>query len=474
MEKTVRINISHVLLFDTVVIGGGVAGSAAAISSARCGAKTLLVEADGALGGQAGIGLVTPLSSVRTPAGVSFGGLIDEILESTRELTKKYVSDGYMHQWQVTAPSMMRYALLKMATDAGVTLLFHSMLSEVLVEKDRISAVILSTKSGFVKVVAKNFIDASGDGDIIALSGDSYVTGSERGIFDQLIAADLDRNHTDLEKNVPYDKESQLQPSSLFFIMRGVDLERAMELNNKKITFGDLGITRERFDAWDFSGTLGFTVTDGRVPMPQNRVLVSPGRHPDEAVINMSRVTDVNGADAFSLSRGEVDAQLQLIAIVDFLKTFIPGFEHSYLTEVSSRLGIRESRRLVGRYKLSGLEVIRGARYADTVAKGYYLIDIHDPSGKFGAIGGEIKTDHFEIPFRALCSSKYKNLLAAGRCISADHVAHSATRIQGACILTGEAAGTAAALVKDTDIGACDVSIAELRKKLSEDGVNLE
>ncbi len=255
--------------------------------------------------------------------------------------------------------------------------------------------------------------------------------------------------------------------------MRNVDYKKASSLNNKKICWGDLEITKEKFEKWEFAGTEGFEIVSERVPTPQNRILVTHGRHKDEAVINMSRITNINGADAKELSKGEVHAQLQLIAIVDFLKTFIPGFENSYLSETSFRLGVRETRRLCGKYKLTGTDVISCRKFNDTICRGDYIIDIHDPLNKHAAIGGPINGDYYEIPFSSLCSKKFDNLLVCGRCISCDHIAHSATRIQGSCILTGQAAGTAAAISTKLKQPSCNISAQLLRKQLLSDNVKL-
>lgn len=460
---------------DTLVIGGGVAGSSAAIASARSGAKTILAEAGGTLGGQAGVGLVTPLSSEKSKSGISFGGLVEEIIEKTSELTKKYVCVNESEKDVYTiSPHILKYTLLKMASDSKVTLCFHTVLCDVETDDSKIISAILHDKSGFLRIKAKSFIDASGDADMVYLSGDDYVLGSERDVYKQLEKNSLDKVHGDGNTYEKYNGESLMQPVSLFFIMRGVDYKKACRLNNKSIHFGDLGITKDKFEKWKFAGTEGFEITSDCVPTPQNRVLVSHGRHKDEAVINMSRIININGADAEDLSNGEVRAQLQLIAIVDFLQAFIPGFENSYLVESSSRLGVRETRRLCGRYKLAGEDVINCCKFDDAVCQAEYIIDIHDPQGRKGAIGGNIKGDYYEIPFRSLCSKKFNNLLVCGRCISCDHVAHSATRIQGSCILTGQAAGTAAAISSSEGMPACDVPTEFLRKELVQNNVNLD
>ncbi|MBR5308242.1 MAG: FAD-dependent oxidoreductase [Clostridia bacterium] len=457
---------------NTFVAGGGVAGSSAAIASARGGAKTILCEMGGTLGGQAGIGLVTPLSSVTSKSRIPFGGLVKEIVDETSRLTEKYVIDdeSFGTAYNIS-PHILKYVLLKMASDAGVNVRFHTVLCDAETENGRIKSVIIKDKSGYTRVIADTYIDATGDADLVYLSEDNYVLGSESGIYDKLMGANLDKVHSDGGKSEKYHSDNLMQPVSLFFVMRGVDYEKASSLNNKNLYFGDLGITKERFEKWEFCGTPGFEIQSDFVPMPQNRVLMTRGRHSDEAVINMSRVININGADGDDLSRGEVICQLQLIAIVDFLKTFIPGFEKSYLVESSSRLGVRETRRLVGKYKLSGLDLINGSSFPDTVACGYYMIDIHDPQGKRNAIGGDLEMDYFEIPYRSLCSEKYNNLLVCGRCISCDHIAHSATRIQGCCITTGNAVGVASALTAKEGIAPCDLSPDSLRESLKKDGI---
>ena len=234
-------------------------------------------------------------------------------------------------------------------------------------------------------------------------------------------------------------------------------------------TFENMQLDMEAFKKEPFYNTCGFEDNGPLIPLPQGRVLISRSTTQDTAVVNMSRVIGIDGTDAESLNRGECLAQLQVIHLVDFLKKYIPGFEQAYCTESAVTLGIRETRRLKGTYMLSGTDAIQCKTFADAIARGSYIIDIHDPLGKNKAIGGQIKGDYYEIPLRCLESETYDNLFACGRCISADHVAHSSTRIQGTCMLTGQAAGTAAMFyAKD---GITDSN--RVRTRLMEDGMNL-
>jgi hypothetical protein len=341
-----------------------------------------------------------------------------------------------------------------------VDIRFHTNLIGAHGKDDVITHVILSSKSGFGKIRADSFIDATGDADLTVLSGAAYVQGSEAGVFEQLNQTGLNKAHFSDREYSGYSHDGMMQPVSIFFVMGGVEYARAAALNNKKLTYEDLGIPREEFAKLPYAGTPGFEENGDLVPLPQGRVLVSRGVRQDMAVINMTRLVGINGADADSLNRGELLTQLQLMAVVDLLKRYIPGFEKAYLMDSGCTLGIRETRRLVGEYVLSASEVIHCTRFEDAIARGSYIIDIHDPKGKNAAIGGEIKGMVYEIPYRSLKAVKNKNLHACGRCISVDHIAHSSTRIQGTCILTGQAAGTAAALAAadDTDVTALDTA----------------
>lgn len=464
---------SKLIKAKVVVVGGGVAGCAAALAAAREGVSTVLFETSGVLGGQAGLGIVTPLDSRFTNSGESFGGILKEISDEVCVLSEKYCTNNPNEgdHWQISAPHIVKYVLLKKLCDAGVEIRFHSTLCDVNTENGRITKIMVLEKSGFSEVSADVFIDATGDGDLFALAGCNFSLGSEAGVYSALSASGLDKRHDSTEK---YEgAQGVMQPVSIFFTMGGVDYEKASALNNKHLRFGDYGITKEKFEKWEFANTCGFEISDDSVPTPQGRVLVSRGTKSDVAVINMSRVVGINGTDADSLNEGEIKAQLQLIAIVDFLQKFVPGFEKSYLIQSGATLGVRETRRLIGDYVLNGNDVITCQDFTDAVARGSYIIDLHDPKGKSSAVGGNIKGDFYEIPYRCLISNDIENILVCGRCISADHIAHASTRIQGTCILTGEAAGTAAAMSVKRDILPVKLNGEDVRKQLKANKVHI-
>ncbi len=456
--------------YDVAIIGGGLAGAVAAIAASRCGAKATLIEQSGVLGGQATLGIVTPLSATGSVSGESFGGICEEIFTEILETSKNYAAppDAPCNYENIN-PHITKYVLLKKCIEAGVDVMFHTTLTGAVTADNNITEIEVFTKSGYGKIRAKSFVDTTGDGDLICLSDAGYFIGSEGNVYEELAEENLAHVLFEGEDKVIKADEKALQPVSAFFKLRGVDVEKAISYNNKSFRYEDLGIDREEFRQEDFYNTCGFEENGDLIPLPQGRILVLRGMAPDEAVINMSRVTGINGTDADSLNRGECLAQLQVMNLVRFLKKYVEGFENSYLTESASTLGVRETRRLRGKYVLKGTDAIRCVRFDDAVARGSYIIDIHDPMGKNKSIGGAIKGDFYDIPLRSLMSEKYDNLFAAGRCISADHVAHSSTRVQGTCMLTGQAAGTAAAQYCKDGV----VDYVKVRQTLISAGMNI-
>lgn len=474
--KTVEFTLNKTIKTEVLVVGGGVSGCSAALAAARSGAKVTLLESGGTLGGAAGIGIVIPLDAVCTRDGKSFGGILEELVHEIVKLGEKYCFNDNPEKPHnsIGSPHIIKYILLKNLVKADVNIKFHTTLVSADTQGNKVSRVIAQDKSGFYEIEADTFIDATGDADLVNFVGADCSLGSEPNVLDSLIANDMDRRHRTGNKYTGYVKDGVMQPASIFFYMGGVDVSKAAELNNKKLKFGDLGITKEKFLRWKFANTLGFEVTNDDIPTPQGRVLIYRGPREDVCSVNMSRVIGVNGADADSLNEGEIKAQLQLIAIVDFLQTFIPGFENSYLIQSANTLGIRESRRLKGRYVLSAMEAINCKSFEDAIARGSYCIDIHDPNGKSGAVGGDIKGNYYDIPYGCLLAKEYDNLLVCGRCISVDHVTHASSRIQGTCILTGQAAGTAAAMALKQDTTPADLDGKKLRKQLIADGMYLD
>lgn len=468
---TVTLSILSEEKCDLLVAGGGVAGCCAALAAARLGKKVILMDDCGVLGGQATLGMVAPISSICDRNGESFGGILDEILQEMRaECAKVGEAQGY-----TSAPSLLGLILTEKLDQAGVTVHFFTKLVAAERENRRITAVIAAAKSGLRRYRAQAFIDATGDADLTFFAKEETVLGSEPSVFDALAQAGLGQVHFE-HTQYHFPASGALQPVSVMFTVGGVeeqDCDLYAEYCNRRFTYQELGTTEEEYRQFPFAGRTGFEENGDYLPLPQGRFLFFKGVRKGEYTVNMSRVTGINGADAGSLDRGNMDAQMQVLPILELLRRFIPGFEHAYLIQASGRLGVRESRRLLGRRVFHGQEAFDCVPMPDVIAHGSYIIDIHDPTGKAMAIGGSIRGSAYDIPYGALLPQNTDNLWVCGRCISSDHVAHATTRIIGTCMLTGQAAGTAAALCLTEEKTNGEIDVAVLQRKLKADGVKL-
>ncbi len=462
---------------DVVVVGAGVAGTAAAIAAARGGKRTLLIERSGCLGGLVTNGHVSPFDAFKDTKGKTFGGIAQEIVDRMVELQNRVGCPN--SPAKRVGPHLFKVALLDLAIEAGVRILFHADLIKTIAENDEITNIIIHTKSGIEAVSAKMFIDATGDGDMFADAGEEFVMGCEAESGTELRTAGFDKMHFDINSSSKYDCDEvkdilAVQPCSVMFSMGNVDMaQNPIKYNNKNLKFEDLGIDRDEFFSLEYAGTVGFEENGDLIPLPQGRILFFPSGRPNELIVNMSRVIGVDGTDAVALSEASVIAHKQVVYLADFLKRYVPGFEDSYLIESSNILGVRETRRLVGQYFLKGIEAIECKHFDDEIACGSYIIDIHDPFGKGRALGGPIHGESYGIPYGCIAPKTIKNLLVCGRCISVDHIAHSSTRIQGTCVMTGQAAGAAAAVALDTNTTVQTVDVQKVREALRNDGVLL-
>ncbi|MDD5602832.1 MAG: FAD-dependent oxidoreductase [Eubacteriales bacterium] len=460
---------------DVIVLGGGPAGICAAIAAARRGAAVTLVEKSGCLGGMATLGLVGPIAATKSNSGNDFGGIMRELLDKISETARDIcLADSFPE----FSPPSARYVFLKTLLDEGVNILFHSLVTGAEAEGGRLRSVELQTKGGARIVEGKVFVDCTGDGDLMEYTGIPYIMGSEAESIRMLEENRLDKIH-EMEGSKAEKYINKLQPVSNMFIMGNVNIDDAKGYINRELTFDGLGIPCDEFLKQpyiiDMEGFEPFEDSD-RIPLPQGRILFFRTARKGEVVINMTRVRGIDGTDPIQLSHGEIISQLQAYAIIKFLRKYIKGFESSYLIEFAPSTGVRETRRLKGKYVLTADDAINCRKFSDAIACGSYIIDIHDPVGRNKALGGRIKGDCYDIPYRSLICEKMKNILFAGRCISCDHVAHSSLRVMGTCMLTGQAAGTAAAISISKEGTAGDVTLLDgivIRKCLEADGVRI-
>jgi hypothetical protein len=423
--------------YEVAVLGGGPAGIAAAVAAARAGRRTLLIERYGFLGGMG------------TAAGVTnFCGLHANVHGEMHRVVQGIASDLLARIDRLgglNAPHLILGKILAQAYDTAaykiaaddllashkVDILFHALGAGVVMQDARrIGALMVETKAGRQAVAAELFIDCSGDGDLAAWAGAAFEVGDNAG--------------------------SMLYPS-MMFRLNGIDPERAGE------AWRTIPALMEKAEA---SGTHRF---------PRKAAIVRPQRSPIEWRVNFTQLarpdgSAINGLDPDDLTRGEIDGRRQAIEAFNFLRT-VPGFERSYIVDLPPQLGIRETRRVIGGYMLSGDDVLGCAGFEDSIGVNGWPMESHvagDVIFKFPPIPQSRGFN--ELPYRMLVPAAIDNLLMAGRCASMTHDGQSAARVSGACFAMGEAAGTAAALALSGNTLPRDIAVGKLQHRLQQAG----
>lgn len=439
---------------EVVVCGGGPAGINAALAAGRSGAKTLLIERYGFLGGMSTIALVYPWMTFHTMEGKQvIGGIAQEIVDRlmAEGASPGHVRDtvGFVNTITPYDPEVYKTLIYDMLREAGVTVLLHSFMDEVQTDGERIVSIGLTTKSGRFTVRGEQYIDTSGDADLAYLSGAPCLQGR--------------------------DGDKRTQPMTMKFRMRGVDLDR---VKRYMLDHPDEFYPKTPFDELEqlpLSGVLGFYKhwKAANLPINRDQVLFFTGPAPDEVLVNTTRVQGLDGTDVRDLTEAEVLGRKQVRMVADFMRKELPGFERASLSSVGAQIGIRESRRIDGQYVLQAEDVVGGRRFDDCVARSGYPIDIHDPSGK-GVQAAWVQGDGaYDIPYRCLLPKQVRNLLVAGRCISTSHEALATTRLTPSCMATGQAAGTAAGLAARQGVTPAEVDIGQLQAELRKGGALL-
>ena len=396
--------------YDVIVAGGGPAGIAAAVSAARLGAKTALIERYGILGGMLTSGHVQPILG-RAQGRTMYDEIVELLTKGHEDAPKMVTRNGAEIGFDLEEA---KFRLLKLCVDNGVYVYLQTVVADVLKEENRITGVKVCTPMGLTELHAKVVVDSTGDGFVAALAGAPFEIGR------------------------PSDRKCQ--PVTLEFTVDNVD--------------ESIGIT-----AW--GGSDPVTLPDGtkysdackaanaRGELPENVTIVRLHRtaNPGERNVN---ATQVNGRDSLTVE-GIVESELllrqQVQPIMDFLRKTAPGFANARVKSSASTLGVRETRRFVGEYVISDTDVEVGARFEDVVVhKAWFLIDIHNPAGGGQAEKRSQPATPYDIPYRSLVPLKIDGLLLSGRNISGTHRAHASYRVMGVALATGQAAGMAAAL----------------------------
>lgn len=432
--------------FDVVVLGGGPAGIAAAAAAAGNGARVLLLERYGFLGGMGTAAGVTNFCGLHANV---FGeirqvvhGVADDLLDRMRALdglNAPHLVLGKIHA-QAYDMSAFKCAADQLLLARGVQILFHALACGVSRgPSGAIDAILLETKSGRLAVRARCFIDCSGDADLAHWAGVPTEKGDEAG---------------------------HLLYPTLMFRVGNVDAGRAGEAWRT---------IPQRMEEAERSGTFRF---------PRRGAIVRPQKHAYEWRVNVTQMKNrdgsaTDGTDARSLSEGELEGRRQIVDYLAFLRTRVPGFEAAYALDIAPQLGIRETRRLVGEAMLTGEDVVGCADFADSIGVNGWPLEQH--------VAGDVRwawppipesRGYNQLPFRMLLprastAGGVDNLLVAGRCASMTHDGQSAARVSGACFVMGQAAGTAAALAMQQGCTPHALPVAALQARLQEQGAFL-
>lgn len=468
---------------DVVIAGGGTAGVAAALAAAREGAKAMLVERYGFLGGMitagnAGLTMYTKYSGdtwehakdektlETNPKEVQIaGGIIREI---TERLLREKIGKGNSNtfgSYVFTSAEDFKCLLFRMMKESDVKLRLHTLVVDVIRENNTIRGVVVESKSGRQFIPARQFIDATGDGDLAARAGVPFTVG---------VTAD--------DICAPHARIGEMQPVGVMFKVGNCDLGKTLDwLTENPQRFQEHPFARFSLETVKKNYENGDTATmiirydgiklDGAIPDCCIQVYNLP--LPGVVTLGCPCISNIDGCNADDLTRAEVLMTDMVDHWTDTLRSTIPGFENIFLLDCP-QIGVRETRHIQGEYVLNLMDIYKQMDFEDSIGLGSHPIDtiprpawLKDPETAYPSRW------FFQIPYRSLVVRKIDNLLIAGRCISATHEASGCIRPTVQCMITGEAAGTAAALCVRENVNPGKLDTKLLRRKLEKNGALL-
>ncbi len=459
------LNVQSGPAYDVIVMGGGVSGSIAAIAAARLGARTLLVEEQGYLGGSLTSMGVGPMMSFHNGAGEQLvRGLPDELI---MRLQRRGASPGHIPDTTTYCSTVtpfdseeLKIELETMLAEAAGEVLYHTQLAAVERAGTRVARIIVCNKAGLTALSAKTFIDATGDGDLSSRAGATFQLGRDRDQVAQPMTMNLKLGNIDTDAIRAY---VQAHPED-FEWAHGVATGLARLAISPRLSLSGY------LSAWKAARERG------EVDVPRDNVLFFETATPGVVIVNTSRVQGLDATNPFDLSRAESLGRRQCAQIFAFLRRNCAGFAHAIRMDTAPKIGVRESRHIEGLHRITADELVNERAFPDPIALGGYPIDIHSPSGE--------KTDSvhmrpdisYQIPLRSLLVAEPTNLVVVGRCISATHEAAAAFRVTPIAMAIGQAGGVTAALAARDPQGAgatAAVPYAEVRAHLLAQGACL-
>ncbi len=414
---------------DVLVVGGGPGGIGAAVSAARNGAKTILVERFGSFGGTWTAGILSAIMPYPYVRGI-FSEVIAVWAKAGGWVDNGWgKNDGHGGAGNYDSETA-KVTLDQLVVKAGVTPYFFAQVTAVIRDGDRLRGVIIESKEGRQVILAKMIIDSSGDGDVSVLAG---------------VPADQGR-----------DSDGGVQPMTMIFKMTGVDDERAA--------------ASRRADP-DFARAWQAAKARGEVTVPREDVLAGRNPKPGEWNFNTTRIINKDGTKLRDVTDAMIEGRRQVAEVAAFLRKNVPGFEHAVVSETAPHIGVRETRRIRCDYTVTAKDIIEVVPFGDCIARGNWFIDIHSPTGEGTERIHPPEGKWYEIPYRSIRAQGVENLLIASRCIDSTHEAHAAIRITPQVMAIGEGAGAAAALcVKQGLTSTRQLDVNLLRETLRKQG----
>lgn len=425
--------------YDVIVAGGGPAGCAAAAAAAREGAATLLIEQTGALGGMGTSGLVPTWAPFTDKIRIIYRGIAESVFNKSRS-QMPHVSPDRL-EWVPIDAEKLKVIYDELTAQYGVDVLFHSVLAGAVTTGSSVTAAITAGKTGLTAHQARVFVDCTGDADLAVRAGAEFHKGDDHG---------------------------ELQPLTHCFQLANVDMAAFA-----RVDFSDLGPR----------GLIAQIVNDETYPLlidsHRCHAIVGPG----VIGFNSGHLFNIDATDPAALSRAMRTGRQIAAQFHAALQKYAPeAFGDSFLVGTAPVMGVRETRRIVGDYVLTVDDYMRRRSFSDEICRNAYFLDAHknvDPNSK--SIGDLTPNQPYDyspgeshgIPYRCMAPRKLDNVLVAGRCISTDREVNSSIRVMPVCLATGEAAGTAAAMIAAAGIGSHDLDASALRCKLRGNGVYL-
>jgi len=431
---------------DVLVVGGGAAGVAAAVTAARQGAKVTLLERYGFCGGGAVAGLSGTVCGMYAatedrgaPPRQVVHGFLDEFVAALEHRGGLAPPVRYGKTFtRVHDPLVWREAADALLAEAGVEVIYHSVAVSALVEGgERIEGVLAYTKQGAATLRTKITIDASGDADVVAMAG-----------FPSFIGQD-----------------GRVQNPTMIFRLMGVDTQRFLA------TYGEDTIMGE-----EVSALIREKGSGNAYKLPRAKIWLFTTTRPGELLCNCTRVIGADGRELNTLfardfTEAEIEGRRQMREYARFFRDHLAGCENSFVNDTGVQVGVRQTRQAKGISLLRNADVLSGTKFADGIARSPWPIELH--SGTKPRVEW-LLDDVYEVPYGCFVPEFGEGLLTAGRCLSAEHEAVASARVTAQCFSYGHAIGHAAAIAALDNVAPRAISGADLRERLNREGARLE